>query len=145
MTTAKRRAWLAGLEGRTAQLPRRKGRVAPAVVTELDRLTARAWGSYVDLVSRRPIDPVGAPVTEETEIRRAHAHQLLRSVSFAQTAGSNPEALHENLMVEMHQIFAADHPGTSRLGYEASSYHWHADKHPDALALYERLCQERHL
>jgi hypothetical protein len=67
-----------------------------------------------------------------------YAHQLMRTVSFAQLVMVRPGEIKDLLRDELRAIFSTSRP-------KIPPYRWQADKHPDALALYEELARAGHL
>lgn len=133
-------AALAEADELTVRLPKRGGRTM-APDTELGRLTMKAWATYLELVGEQSHRTALTLTLRETDCRSAHQYQLRRTVSFALTAGTKPDELHENLRTELYGMFSPIHPGEHRLG----SHRWNESKHEDALALYRELCSLDHL
>lgn len=145
MTANRRRAWLSALEGRTAQLPTKDNTRPAPVETKLRRLTAQAYASYMMLRNSTLSTSQKTTLSTSEKTALAHQQQLITAVSFGVDADGAPEKLTESRRTELHQVFGPEHPGDSCFGYTAYSFQWHEDKHPDALALYLRLCAEEYL
>ena len=69
---------------------------------------------------------------------QAYAHQLMRAVSFAQLVMVRPGTITDPLRAELRAMFSPTRP-------KQSVHRWQADKHPDALALFEELTRAGHL
>ncbi|MGO4144145.1 hypothetical protein AB4Y77_03595 [Paenarthrobacter sp. YAF11_1] len=116
---------LSALEFRGGVLAGRAGRrLRLRDFGELGKLTAKAFVTFERIRWERG--------------QEASAHQLLRAVSFAQAAMSYPEQITERLRGELRAMFSPTLP--KQIGHR-----WQADKHPDALALFDELVRRGHL